>query len=74
MREERVNVTIWKETSPKGWVMLSHSRGGVMELLMESQPLPCCRMVAPTGSNTSVACALLLSPQNELSGRPGTGT
>lgn len=45
-----------------------------MELLMEQQPLPCCRMVAPTGSNTSVACALLLSPQNELSGRPGTGT
>lgn len=32
---KRVNVTTWKETSPKGWVMLSHSRRGVVELLME---------------------------------------
>lgn len=48
--------------------MQNHSRRGVTELLIECQPLLCCGTVAPTGSNTSVSCALLLSPQNELSG------
>lgn len=72
MREERVNVTTWKETSPKGWVTLSCSRRGVRKLLMEHQPPLHHRTVAPTGFNTSVGCALLLSPQNELSGSPGT--